>query len=112
RGLERLTRVVLAPAFALAMHAVALLAWHLPVLYEAALRDDMAHAFEHATLLVTAWLYWRAILRADTMGHGAGVLYAFAGGLLGTVLGALLTLAETPLYSVHAGGPEQFGLTR
>lgn len=112
RVLERLARVVFAPASALALHAVALLAWHLPVLYEAALRDDTAHAMEHATLLGTAWLYWRAILRADAMGHGAAVLYAFAGGLLGTVLGALLTVAETPIYSVHAGGPEQFGLTR
>ncbi len=45
-----------AGAFAVATLTLAL--WHLPALYDAAVRDDSVHALEHITFVATATLFW------------------------------------------------------
>src|SRR5687767_4029848 len=39
--------VITSPAFVFVLHAVALWAWHLPLLYEAAVLDDRVHIIQH-----------------------------------------------------------------
>ena len=51
--------IVVAAALA---HAVALWAWHLPAAYDLAVRQDLAHLLEHASMLLTAVLLWAAAL--------------------------------------------------
>jgi cytochrome c oxidase assembly factor CtaG len=57
----RSLRVLAHPAVALPVWAVDLCAWHVPVLYDAALRHDAVHACEHALFFVCGGLMWAAL---------------------------------------------------
>lgn len=100
------------PFVAASLHLVALWAWHVPVLYEAALSNPLLHTLEHASFLGTAMLLWSGVRRA----LGAYPLEAsrMAFAIFGTatqnaILGALITLAPMPWYPSHAGGLEGWG---
>ena len=82
------------------LHAGALWAWHMPVLYDAAMRSDLLHALEHASFLVTAVLFWDAVFdfSIDRFKR-AGLVFATM--LQSGALGALLVFATTPLYESH-----------
>ncbi|MGH9135503.1 MAG: cytochrome c oxidase assembly protein, partial [Acidimicrobiales bacterium] len=74
--------------------------WHLPAPYDAALRNDVVHLAEHATLLTSATVFWWVLvgLRRRRR-YGAAVLVAFTFSLSSIALGAWLTFARRPLYA-------------
>jgi cytochrome c2 len=82
------------------LQAIALWVWHLPVLYEAALRHDGIHALQHLSFVVTASTFWWAMVhgRYGRMGYGVAVVYVFLTAVHSGGLGALLTLAPSPWY--------------
>ncbi len=91
-----------AVAGTLALHTVAVLAWHLPAAYDAAVRDPAVHALQHASFLFTAVALWWAVLEAGGRSHrGAGVVTIFLACLPTSGLGVLMTLAGTPWYRVY-----------
>jgi putative membrane protein len=100
-GWWRHVRFLTRPISAFALHSVALWAWHIPLLYEAALGNRAIHVFEHATFLVTASLFWFAVLRVGRVAYGVSVLYVFGMALETTILGALLAFAPAPWYPSH-----------
>ncbi|HEY7072404.1 MAG TPA: cytochrome c oxidase assembly protein [Acidimicrobiales bacterium] len=110
---RRATDVVLHPVVVWALGTVTLWAWHLPVLYDAAVRHDLLHAVEHASLLGTALLLWTVVWgrgpRPAATPTAVGLLFATA--LASAALGAVLTLAGTPLYDVHATTTAAWGLS-
>jgi cytochrome c oxidase assembly factor CtaG len=83
------------------VHVAVLWAWHVPALYEVALRTPALHAVEHASLLVTAVAFWAVLLRHPP-GAVSAMLLLFAATGQSTALGALLTLAAEPSYPGHA----------
>jgi putative membrane protein len=95
------------------LQAVALWAWHMPVLYNAALAYDGMHRLQHASFLITALLFWWSLFygRARRRGYGAAVLYLFATTLNSAALGILLTLSRTVWYPRQAEFAAQWGLT-
>jgi putative membrane protein len=101
------------PVSAWVIGVVVLWAWHLPTLYEAALRRDALHALEHASLIATAALVWALALgrarRSLAIPAASGLLLATA--LQSGALGAVLALAQRPLYSIHASVAPSWGLT-
>lgn len=106
----RWTIVVLRrPLPALALHTVALWVWHMPGPYEAALKSEPVHWLEHASFLGTSILLWGVLLGASCSA-GLRILYLFASATQGAVLGALLTVAPTPWYTVHATGARAWGV--
>lgn len=44
--------------------------WHLPVLYEATLRDDAIHIGEHLLFLIAATAFWWPVVAPDPAGPG------------------------------------------
>jgi putative membrane protein len=81
-------------------------AWHLPVLYEAALRLEFVHAFEHLTFFATALLFWTRVVysppwrsRLTEMGKLA---YLGSTMVVGWVLAIVLAVAGSPIYSFYA----------
>jgi putative membrane protein len=50
------------PLVALPLWAVVLVCWHLTPLYDAALRHESLHAFQHVTFFLAGTLLWAAIL--------------------------------------------------
>jgi putative membrane protein len=92
------------------IHVMALWGWHTPRLYEWAVASPLAHALEHGSLLLTACAFWAAVF-SRVLGSGGAVLYLFAAAGQSTALGALLTLAETPWYPIHATSLATWRLT-
>ncbi len=90
---------------ACALHAIALWIWHLPLLYEMAVRHPLLHGAEHGSFFGTALLFWWAAL-ARRSGYGAAALYTFATSLHTGILGALLFLAPRPWYPAYGSGAQ------
>jgi putative membrane protein len=102
-----------APLVAWLIHAVVLWTWHLPVLFQATLNNEFVHALQHTTFVLSALLFWWAILhgRDRAIGFGAAVIYMFTTALHSGLLGALLTFSRTVWYPVYNGSTESWGLT-
>lgn len=102
-----------APLVVWILHVGALWVWHVPALYEAALRSQLLHVVEHLSFFLTALLFWALIIPIGRprMPYPARLGYVFVTGLQSGALGAILTFASVPLYSVHAAGANAWGLS-
>jgi cytochrome c oxidase assembly factor CtaG len=89
-------------AFAFALANLTLATWHLPALYDAAVRNEAVHVFEHVSFVATATLFWWMVLGAGRRERrGLGVLGVFVATLPATALGVLMTLAATSWYAPY-----------
>jgi cytochrome c oxidase assembly factor CtaG len=114
RWLKRPWRTLTLPAVAFAVHAAAVLVWHVPAFYQATLESAPVHALQHVSFVGSALLFWWAMLgggRQRRTRYGAAVLCLFATALYGSALGALLTFAESPWYPAYGSWPLVWGLT-
>jgi putative membrane protein len=112
-AMRRIARALFHPIVVCALATLTLWAWHHPALYETAVTHDLVHVLEHATLLVTAAAVWAVALGRvrDPVPVPAAGLLLLATALQGGALGAILTLARAPLYTVHAAMAPQWGLS-
>ncbi|UIJ44838.1 cytochrome c oxidase assembly protein [Sphingomonas cannabina] len=98
------------PVLATALQGVALWAWHAPPLFNRALGHPAWHVAQHLSFLVTALLFWWAILR--TPNRSLAALCLFVTSIVGGALGALMALSSSPWYAGYAAmGMMPFGLT-
>lgn len=111
-GVLAVARTLTRPIPALAVHALALFVWHLPAPYDLALVAHGWHVVEHLTLLVTAVLAWWPVLarsaRLPALSYAAQILYLFAFGVPMTIVAAMVTAADAPLYAFYAAAPRLF----
>ncbi len=95
------------PAFILS--AVTLWLWHVPPLYDLALKSDTAHTLEHLLFLVSALLYWRPLLDSRhsnaLTSNAKRAAYLLAGGMQGGLLGALIALNQHVFYAGYLTQP-------
>jgi cytochrome c oxidase assembly factor CtaG len=98
------------PGVDLAVFTAVFTAWHIPVLYDAAIADDAVHAVEHVTMLLAALAFWAPIVRPRRTNAGVGVLLLFVSMIASGLLSALLVFAPTPWYAHH--DITAWGLTR
>jgi putative membrane protein len=105
-------RVLTGALIATVVHAVALWIWHVPALYEAALRNDFIHGVQHFFFFVTAALFWWALIhgRYGRPGYGIAVLYVFFTTLHSGILGALLTFSSRVWYPYYQRAGLQWGI--
>jgi cytochrome c oxidase assembly factor CtaG len=98
------------PVVATSVHAALLWLWHLPVLFDAAVRDEALHALQHLSFFGSALLFWWSMFHVCRRRHGYGtaVLAVFATAVHSTLLGALLTVLPAARYPAYSGG---FGLS-
>jgi putative membrane protein len=114
RGRVRVGRVVSTPAWrtlwhavsrpmnAWLIHAIVIWGWHLPVLFQAALRSDATHTLQHLSFVGSALLFWWAIFHPRRQAAlGLSVLYLFTTAVHTAVLGALITFARAPWYPAY-----------
>ncbi|MBM1170018.1 cytochrome c oxidase assembly protein [Microvirga arabica] len=106
------TAFLIRPLPACALHGAALWLWHAPAPFEAALRNEAVHAFEHVTFFATAMLFWHSLAASlrSTATVPAGIAAGFLTLVYGGFLGALITFSPTLLYPWYQRGPEQWGL--
>jgi putative membrane protein len=101
-----------------------LVAWHFPLLYNAALASEGVHIVMHLMFLVTWTMYWWLVLAPapeKRLSPGVALIYLFAAGLVNVLLGIFFTFYPPGAYpeymhpeDVHGWLPvlrEQWGLT-
>jgi cytochrome c oxidase assembly factor CtaG len=113
RPLEGLWTFASAPLAAWLIHAIALWAWHVPSLFQLALRSPFAHALQHLSFFLSGLVFWWAVVhgRGRTRAYGTGILYMFTTALHTGVLGALLAVSGKQWYPVYSLTCWQWGLT-
>src|SRR4051794_25159548 len=84
--------IVTDPFVAWIVHAVVLWAWHIPALFQATIGNEFVHAIQHLSFLLSALLFWWAVMegRRGATGYGVAVLYMFTTALHSGLLGALI----------------------
>jgi putative membrane protein len=87
--------------------------WHLPPLYEWALRDSKIHLLEHASFMVTAMLMWWPLVHPlpemPRFHAGGQMLYLLAGSIVQMPLFGFLAFGETVFYPTYLHAPRLIG---
>jgi putative membrane protein len=113
RAVARL-RVLAHPFVALPLWAANLCIWHLPELYDAALRHSSLHALEHIAFFTAGALMWAPIVEVlpapEWFGTAAKMGYMVAVRLVSTVLGNVFIWASEPFYSFYENADRPWGL--
>jgi putative membrane protein len=106
-------RVLATPVIATALQAAALIIWHMPPLFDRALGSKAWHIAQHMSLLVSALLFWWAIVRPHNQpGRLVAAVCLFVTSLVGGGLGALMALDGSPWYAGYTAlGLALFGLS-
>jgi cytochrome c oxidase assembly factor CtaG len=101
-------RVLAHPVVAVVVWATNFYVWHVPALYQAALRHDGIHAVEHVTFLAFGIAVWMALLgplpKPRWFGNGARLVYVVAVRLVGTVLANAMVFSGSAFYPYYRPG--------
>jgi len=97
RGLTR-------PAVALPLWLANYMVWHLPWVYDAALRNPntLLH-LEHLMYFVTGLAMWWSVFQDEPhrLGSGARAAYVFGAFVLGSPVGLVMALVPEPIYDFY-----------
>jgi cytochrome c oxidase assembly factor CtaG len=107
RPVHALNRAARNPLSIFVVYAAAVWLWHLPGLYQAAVRSDAVHALEHATFLATSMAFWGAVARTGPrrrVGYAPSMLLVVGTMMQSTWLAAVLTFGAGayPIYARRA----------
>ncbi len=110
----RLWRAVTHPAVALPVWLANYFFWHVPPVYDAALRHQswLIH-LEHGCYFATGILFWWPLVQdvPRRLASGARAAYAFASFVLAAPLGLLLALLPKAAYDFYDHVPRLWGLS-
>ncbi|MBI2912127.1 MAG: cytochrome c oxidase assembly protein [Chloroflexi bacterium] len=111
RPLRLLTR----PLVAFCAFSLTLALWHVPELYDLALRQHPVHIVQHATFFVAAVLMWWPLLsplpEAPPVSYPMQMLYLFIVSTVPAVIAAFLTFGDQVLYPTYSAAPRLLALT-
>ncbi len=114
-AIERRAGALGHPAFAVLAYAGFMWAWHIPSMYDEALKNSTVHAFEHVCFAAAGTLYWwhilspiRGRMRLDGMGP---IAYMVSTKLLVGLLGIAIAFAPASFYPFYAHHPHYWGLS-
>jgi putative membrane protein len=102
-------RLLLHPAACALAYTTIISLWHLPALYDWALRERTVHILEHVTFFAAALFYWWPLLSPSRefppAKHALQILYLVAVTLLMTPLFAYLAFSSEILYPTYEFAP-------
>ncbi len=112
-SLRALGRGLTRPAVCWIGFVVVTVLWHLPVLYQAALRSEPLHDFEHVCFLTAGLLFWWPVLTPwpALPRPWVALPYLVLAALENTLFSAVFTFSDHLLYPIYAGRAPAFGLT-
>jgi cytochrome c oxidase assembly factor CtaG len=103
------------PFSALPLFVAATWLWHIPALYEIALRSTGWHYLQHICFLGTALLFWHPVVRPYPSQPRWSLWllfpYLILADVQNTILSALLTFSDRVLYAPYAEVPRIGGLS-
>jgi len=97
------------PVTATLVHGVAIWAWHVPPLFDAAVTNVGLHRIQHVSFLGTGLLFWWALMRCRNAGVAAAHLFVTM--LHTSILGAIVALAPHVLYRLQTERAADWGMT-
>lgn len=113
---SRVVRTLTNPFVALPVWVATYVVWHVPALYDAALRrPDSLLALEHLSYVVAGVLFWWCVWQdaPHALSTGARAGYVVAAFVLSAPLGLVLALVPRAIYGFYADAPERvFGFSR
>ena len=104
-------RYLAQPGIGLALYAIFMAGWHLPVFYDAALDNDFLYALEHTTFVLAGLLYWWGLIRATSrfcvrpLSDPQKLVMLFFGTLPMMAVALPLQFAGYPFYARYAHAP-------
>jgi len=103
------------PLVALPLWAVNLYLWHLPFLYDAAVRHDSVHALEHLCFFTGGLIMWLPVVETlpapEWFGTGAKLGYIAVVRIVETILGNIFFWSGSVFYVVYAHQNRLFGMS-
>ena len=108
-------RVLTHPLVAVPVWALDLYVWHIPALYQAALRSEGIHALEHACFLLAGIAMWMALLgplpKPAWFGNLGRLGYIIAVRLIESVLGNIMLWSHTIFYPYYVSHEAAYGIS-
>jgi cytochrome c oxidase assembly factor CtaG len=113
--LERRMGALASPPAFIALWLALVYFWHVPALYDAALRDPAVHALEHTCFFAAGLAVWWPLIQPVPMRRRlTGVqplMYIFAAKVGLAALGIYLAWSQSLAYDYYAGVPRIWGLS-
>jgi cytochrome c oxidase assembly factor CtaG len=110
RSLRVAAHTLVHPLTALLLSSIIFLSWHLPALFQLALRMPAVHLVEHVSFLAAGFVFWYPVVQPwpsrPRWPSGAMIPYLLAADVQNTVLAAVLTFSDRvlyPFYQFHGG---------
>ena len=114
-AIESRAGVIGHPAFAVVLYVGVMAIWHIPAMYDLALRYANIHVLEHVCFGLAGGLYWwhlispiRSRMRLSGMGP---VLYMVVTKLLVGIIGVVLAFSPHSIYPWYQHHPDYWGLS-
>jgi putative membrane protein len=105
RGLQEITQVDLR----MIIYSLVIGVWHMPTLYDLALRDKFVHVLEHVTFFIVSLIFWWPIISPSRVvpksGYGVQMIYILAVQIAMTPVFAYVTFSTDILYPTYEYAP-------
>ena len=115
RAFKRLARFFTDPLVCLLGFTVSNVAWHVPALYELALRSEFWHAVQHICFFGTGLLFWWPVVQPwpsrSRWPRWTMIPYLLFADIQNTALSAFLIFSERVLYPTYAAVPRLWGIS-
>lgn len=113
--LRRLGHGATHPVFCWLAMCIAMLGWHVPGPFEAALRSKRWHEVEHISFLLTSLLFWWPVLHPwpsrPRWSPWLMVLYLLSADVVNTMLSAVLAFSDRVLYPSYLSVSRPFSIS-
>ena len=107
--IRRLAHLITNPVFCWLAATLALIAWHIPQVFEAALHNDWLHHLEHAFFLSAGLLFWWPVVQpwpaTARWPRWSMPLYLFAATLPCDALSGFLAFCDRVVYASYNSAP-------
>jgi cytochrome c2 len=113
-GIAAIARFATHPLIAWLAFAGSFIVWHLPTPYQWTLQTAGAHAFAAATFFLAGLAFWHVVLSPPSLrriGHGIALLTVVTAAVIGSLPGALMSLAPRLLFVTGTDTLALCGLT-
>jgi putative membrane protein len=104
--LRRLSAAFGRPLASFVLFCGVVLAWHVPLLFDATLHSEVLHALEHTLFFVCALMFWKHVIDSPPLHAPLSelqrIVYLIGAMVAMWVLAVVLALAPHPLYGAYA----------
>ena len=114
-GVRPVFRLLTRPVLAFFAFSLAFSLWHIPVVYEGALRSSLVHHLEHVVFIGTAFLMWWPVMsplpEVPGLGLGLRMLYLALLPVGQFLVSAILAFSRETYYETYRNAPRITGLS-